>query len=84
MKVRLTTDLTIESHAFPSGEVVELSDMSAKLLLKKGMAIEHKEPIAFKLRETATVKDDKAIDKHIRGGGIVKRQHGKRKVTSKG
>ena len=84
MKVRLTTELTIENHPFPSGEVVELSDMSAKLLLKKGMAIEHKEPIAFKLRETATVKDDKAIDKHIHPGGIVKRNDSKRKKSSKG
>jgi hypothetical protein len=84
MKVELTTDLTIENHPFPNGEVVELSDMSAKLLLKKGMAIEYKEPIAFTVRETATVKDDKTIDKHIRSGGIVKRNNGKRKGTSKG
>jgi hypothetical protein len=81
MKVRLTTDLTIENHAFPSGEVVELSDMSAKLLLKKGMAIEYHEPMK---REKAIITDDKAIDKHIHGGKLVKRNDGKRKSTSKG
>lgn len=83
MEVILLTDLTIDGNPLASGERVTISEMSGRLLIRKGQAIEYKPPVSFHLRETAVI-DDKAITQHSNGGGIVKRQHGKRKVTPQG
>ena len=83
MKVRLTVDLYMENRNLAAGEVTEISDLSGRLLIRKGQAIEYHEPAGFSKRETATI-NDKTVDKHIHGSDDGKRKHGKRKGTSKG
>ena len=73
----------MENRNLAAGEVTEISDMSGKLLIKKGFAIEYHEPAGFAQREKATI-NDKTVDKHIHGSDDGKRKHGKRKGASKG
>jgi len=81
MKVRLITDLTIENRNLASGEVTEISEMSGKLLIKKGQAIEYHEPGGT--REKAVIQND-PVNKHNLSSSNGKPQHGKRKSASKG
>lgn len=71
MKVKLTCDLNVENHHLAAGQVVEFGEDSAKLLIRKGQAIEQTE---------------KHTNKHERSdsGGGGQRKHSGRKKSPKG